>query len=820
MSSPKNPRPSLISPVNQASPNLTQPASSNFNRSHSNKSLSKSSSHHHLIPQSPTSTTASTIMNFGSPTSSDLDSYELKHYDQSNKSDSHKSPIRSPPPESTLNQYPSQPQPAMLNDSLQNSQFNTAEQSLGYSYLDPYTKEVTYRNPSSRFSTWSLDSDDQPLNTLNQTTPTSKNSFKPNNISSPTNVQKSYMPFPTAHVQHDHLNSTSPTCKPPKVRSRFGQWAHNIKDSFKIVENHSQIDIIPTEDKGDSDDELTATYANPSAVYYKANSNSPDSDDPSQPPDKNRHDLYLVKKAALRTAQAPLSRTLAPRHIQMIAFGGAIGTGLFIGTGSSLATSGPGSLLIGFAVTGIMLILTISALGELAVCFPMSGAFTTYNAKFVNLAFGTVIGYGYACQWAVSVGLELVAAAMTIGYWSDINPAVWVLIFWLLLCFINLFGVRIFGEIEFVFCIIKIVAITGFIILGIVMICGGVPNRGYLGTKYWHDPGSFSHGAKGLFTVFVNATFSYAGTELAGLTAAEAQNPRKAIPSAVKQVCWRIVLFYFVSLTVVGCLVPYTDPRLLQGANSADVRASPFVIALETAGLRGLPSVFNAAVLVAVMSVANSSVYATTRTLAALAAQGQAPKQLGYIDRNGRPIVSLIITLLFGLIGFLASSSKAADVFVWLLSISGLSCVFTWASICLCHIRFRAALKAQNRSTSELLFKAPLGEYGSMVGLALNIFVIVIVFWTSLYPIDLTGTGDGKADVYNFFSIYLCVPVTILAYIIYSFFKPSKLIKLKDIDLDTGRREVDLELIQLEIEEENRRIRDKGWLYYTYRLWC
>lgn len=778
---------------------------------------------------SPVST--SVIMNPDSPRVSNHGFQESKDYNipnnqiSNNSFQSFSSP-RSDLQESVLftGQPPYPPQPAVLADyekQYNQAQFYGPPESFGYRYVDPYTNQATYRQPTSRFSSWSLESDDNDPNDIQNGysyPKRTKKQYKSSRLSLTKHAQQSSSSSADP-ISHTIVNDSSLLCEPPKIRSRFGQWAHELKDSFRIVDNHAQIDFIPTEIRDDSDDELTATYANPDAVQHKHNPSS-SKNGSSEPPDDDRQNLYLIKKAAIRTAHAPLSRSLAPRHIQMIAFGGAVGTGLFIGTGSTMAVSGPGFLLLGFAITGLMLILTISALGELAVCFPVSGAFTTYNARFVNLAFGTVIGYGYACQWGVSVGLELVAAAMTMGYWSDANPAIWVAVFWVLLCIINLFGVRIFGEIEFCFSIVKLVAITVFIIVGIVIICGGAPNHGYIGAKYWHNPGSFFNGAKGLFTVFVNASFSYAGTELAGLTAAEAQNPRKAIPSAVKRVCWRIVLFYFVSLTIVGCLVPYTDPRLISGSTSADVQASPFVIALETAGLKGLPSVFNAAVLIAVMSVANSSVYATTRTLAALAAQGQAPKQLGYIDRNGRPIVSLILTLLLGLIGFLACSPKASDVFAWLLSISGLSCVFTWASICLCHIRFRCALKAQNRSTSELVFKAPLGIYGSMVGLTLNIFVIVIVFWTSLYPVDSSGKDSGEPNVYNFFSVYLCIPVTIIGYIVYAFFRSFKVVKLKDIDLDTGRRELDMELLRLEIEEENQRIRDKGWIYYMYRVWC
>jgi amino acid transporter len=186
--------------------------------------------------------------------------------------------------------------------------------------------------------------------------------------------------------------------------------------------------------------------------------------------------------------------------------------------------------------------------------------------------------------------------------------------------------------------IIKVIAILGFIILGIVLILGGGPNHQYIGGKYWHDPGSFANGFKGVCSVFVKAAIAFGGTELVGMAAAETDNPQKTIPRATKQVFWRITLFYLVSLTIIGGLVPYTSPRLLSGSSSYDASASPFVIAIEDAGIKVLPSIFNAVILSAVLSAGNSAVYGASRTLCALAENGQAPKLFTYIDRKGRPL--------------------------------------------------------------------------------------------------------------------------------------------------------------------------------------
>ncbi|KAI6859980.1 amino acid permease, partial [Hortaea werneckii] len=286
-----------------------------------------------------------------------------------------------------------------------------------------------------------------------------------------------------------------------------------------------------------------------------------------------------------------------------------------------------------------MLYCTVHALGEMAVLFPVAGSFSAYSTRFLDPAWGFAMGWNYAMQWLVVLPLEIVAATLTIDFWNDsINPDAFVAIFLVLIVVINLFGVKGYGEAEFVFSIIKVIAVVGFIILGIILNCGGGPDGGYIGAKYWYDPGAFNNGFKGLCSVFVTAAFAFAGTELVGLAAAETANPRKSLPSAVKQVFWRISLFYMVALTVVGLLVPYKDPRLLSAESSVDAKASPFVIAITNAGITGLPSVMNAVILIAVLSVGNSSIYGSSRTLAALADQGQAPKILGYIDRKGRPI--------------------------------------------------------------------------------------------------------------------------------------------------------------------------------------
>lgn len=281
---------------------------------------------------------------------------------------------------------------------------------------------------------------------------------------------------------------------------------------------------------------------------------------------------------------------------------------------------------------------------------------------------------------------------------------------------------------------IKVVAIIGFIILGIIIDCGGVPsdNRGYIGAHYWHEPGAFRNGFKGFCTVFVTAAFAFAGTELVGLAAAEAADPRKSLPKATKQVFWRITFFYVVSLFIVGLILPSDDPSLL-GSSGANTKASPFVLAIQLAGIKGLPSVFNVVITLSVISVANSCSFGSTRTLQALGATGMGPRILTKIDRKGRPVTCVIIQLLFGLLAFIAEASSGTTVFTWLLSFSGLSSFFVWGSICLSHIRFRYAWKLQGHSLDELPYKASFGVVGSYVGFLLNVLALIATFYTSLW---------------------------------------------------------------------------------------
>ncbi|KAB8290461.1 hypothetical protein EYC80_010892 [Monilinia laxa] len=553
------------------------------------------------------------------------------------------------------------------------------------------------------------------------------------------------------------------------------------------------------------------------------------------------------RAAAEATANSGLARELKPRHLQMIAIGGSIGTGLFVTSGAALSAGGPASLIVAYGIIGIMLFCTVHALGEMAVVFPVSGSFSAYSTRFIDPAWGFAMGWNYAIQWLVVLPLEIVAASITLSYWpgaASTNSAAWVTIFFVVIVAINFFGVKGYGEAEFVFSIIKIAAVIGFIVLGIVLDCGGQIGGGeYIGDRYWYPntvpasyagylsssnqdsngspipiaSGAFHNGFKGLCSVFVTAAFSFAGTELVGLAAAETENPRKTLPTAIKQVFWRICLFYMVALTVVSVLVPYGDQRLL-GSGSTDAKASPFVIAINNAGIKVLPSIMNVVILIAVLSVGNSSIYGSSRTLAALAEQGQAPRMFAYIDRKGRPLIAIIFASIIGLLCYVVAGGQATanTALGWLYSLSGLSSLFTWGSICLAHIRFRAGWKAQGHSLDELAFKSQVGVIGSWVGFTLNVLVLIAQFWTAIWPIGYSElSASGVAE--SFFLAYLAAPVVLMFYIPYKLYYKTPFMKASEMDLVSGKRDLDTPAL---IEQD--RVERASWPAWkrVYKTMC
>ncbi|KAK0710422.1 amino acid permease-domain-containing protein [Apiosordaria backusii] len=505
----------------------------------------------------------------------------------------------------------------------------------------------------------------------------------------------------------------------------------------------------------------------------------------------NGERYYDLRTANSRTAGTLLARELKGRHLQMIAIGGSIGTGLFVASGKALSEGGPAAVLLAYIFVGMMLYCTVQALGELAVVFPVAGSFSAFSTRFLDPSWGFAMGWncvtsGDYCRRNDDRILERESEQDHFcGCVPDCHcrhQSLWRQ------------GVRR-GRVCVCHC-------QGYCYCWIHV---RTPTGGYIGGKYWSDPGAFNNGFKGLCSVFVTAAFAFAGTELVGLAAAETANPRKSLPTAIKQVFWRITLFYIVSLALVGLLVPYNEPRLLGATNIADASASPFVIAIESAGTTILPSIMNGVILVSVISVGNSSVFGSSRTLAALAELGQAPKIFAYVDRRGRPLVAIVTASSVGLLAFLANFEIHGLVFDWLLAISGLSSVFTWGSTCLAHIRLRKAWAYHHRSVSDMAFRAQGGTIGSWIGLFCNCLILVGQCWVAIWPITPPDAAPMSASerAQNFFLQCLAIPVVLIFLIGHKIYYRTSWVKVEDMDVDTGRRDFGrLGIIKAQEEEE------------------
>jgi amino acid transporter len=490
------------------------------------------------------------------------------------------------------------------------------------------------------------------------------------------------------------------------------------------------------------------------------------------------------------TGEPELDRSMKGRHLHMIAIGGSIGAGFFVGSGGALTKGGPASLLICFLIAGVMIFNVVYALGELAVMYPVSGGFYTYSIRFIDPSWGFAMGWNYVFQWIIVLPLELTVVSFTVKYWDkEISVAVWITIFWVFIILINVFGTLGYAEEEFVSSAFKLAATVIFMIIALVLVCGGGPDRGiyneYWGARLWYHPGAFQNGFRGFCSVFVTAAFAFAGTELVGLAAAEAENPAKALPGAIKQVFWRITLFYILGLTFVGLLVSSTDGRLLNAGNPYAEGTSPFVLAAKDAGLVGFDSFMNVVILVSVVSIGVSCVYGGSRTLTALAQQGMAPKIFAYIDKSGRPLPSVALNLAFGALAYVTLASSGSVVFDWLLALSGLAALFTWGSICLAHIRFRTAWARQGHTLDELPFTAIFGVYGSWLGLALVVVALVAQLIAAIIP----PFSDEYASAEDFFKAYLALPVVLFFWACGYLWKREGYLRIDQIDLDTGRRE-------------------------------
>ncbi|WP_308003627.1 amino acid permease [uncultured Lactococcus sp.] len=473
------------------------------------------------------------------------------------------------------------------------------------------------------------------------------------------------------------------------------------------------------------------------------------------------------------TPSTQVKRGLKHRHLTMIALGGTIGTGLFVASGATISQAGPLGALVAYIAIGLMVFFLMTSLGEMASYLPVSGSFASFADRYVDKAFGFAMGWNYWFNSAITVAVEAATVGVIMQFWLPHVPTwIWSTIVIALILLVNLISAKAYGEAEFWMATIKVIAVIAFIVIGLATIFGIMSYKPDVARNLSAGGNhGFVGGIGGMIAVFMIAGFSFQGTEIVGIAAGESENPEKNVPSAIKQVFWRIIIFYFLSIFVIGALVYYKDPSLLRAATQSDITVSPFTLVFERAGLAAAASVMNAVILTSVISSANSWLYAASRMLFGMAKEGHAPKIFAKTNTsNGVPIYAILATVVIGLLAFL-TSIFGTEIYFYLVAASGLSGFLAWIGIAICHFRFRRAFIKQGHKLSELGYHAKWFPIGPIIALILSIIIVIGQI--------TTVTMNAQSII----TTYLALPLFLILYFSYKIVKKTKLIPLEEVDL-------------------------------------
>lgn len=397
-----------------------------------------------------------------------------------------------------------------------------------------------------------------------------------------------------------------------------------------------------------------------------------------------------------------LTRSLKSRHIFMLSLGGVIGTGLFMGSGVTINQGSPWGAILSYLVAGFLMYLVMVCLGELSVQMPVSGSFQAHATKYIGPATGFMIGWVYWMSWATTVGLEFTAAGMLMQRWfPDVPIWYWSALFVALLFGINALATRAFGEAEYWFAGIKVLAILSFIVVGALVIFGvidlpsGAPAPMFDNLK---GDSLFPNGLPAVFAVMMTVVYAFQGCEIMGVAAGETDQPEKSIPRAVRNVVFRVLIFYVLAVMVLAAIIPWQQAGLVE---------SPFVQVFDMVGIPYAADLMNFVILTAILSVGNSGLYASTRILWAMSKSGMAPKALSPLSKQGVPLRALFITLCFALISLMTSFIAADTLFMVLMAVSGMAGTVTWIVIALAQYRFRRQFLREGGQLEQLKYRAP-----------------------------------------------------------------------------------------------------------------
>ncbi|MEV1077701.1 amino acid permease [Streptomyces sp. NPDC050211] len=439
-------------------------------------------------------------------------------------------------------------------------------------------------------------------------------------------------------------------------------------------------------------------------------------------------------------ADVSLSHGLKQRHLSMIALGGVIGAGLFVGSGAGIAAAGP-SIVVAYALSGILVMLVMRMLGEMSAAYPSSGSFSAHAERAIGPWAGFTAGWSFWVLLCTAVGLEGIGAAKIMTGWLPGTPEwAWVALFMVVFCGTNLAAVKNFGEFEFWFAALKVGAITLFLALGMLAITGVLPGTDSPGTAHLTD--FLPNGGEGLVIGLLASVFAYGGLETVTIAAAESENPVRGVASAVRTAMWRIALFYIGSMAVIVTLVPWDSKEV--------VEKGPYVAALDELGIPGAGQLMNVVVLVALLSAMNANIYGASRIAYSLVERGQGPKALGKVS-SGVPRTAVLTSSLFGFGCVLLSYWRPDDVFSWLLNMIGAVILVVWIFIATSQLRLRHRLERESPEKLVVrMWAFPTLTWVALAGMAAILTLMarepdtrVQLYSTGAMTLVLAGTGYG-----------------------------------------------------------------------------
>ncbi|KAI3322372.1 amino acid permease/ SLC12A domain-containing protein [Xylariaceae sp. AK1471] len=432
------------------------------------------------------------------------------------------------------------------------------------------------------------------------------------------------------------------------------------------------------------------------------------------------------------SSQKSLKRVITTRQFIFMALASSIGAGLLLSTGQALAVGGPAPLFIAFAIIGFAVWITMCNLGELSTNFPVTGSFYEFSVRFISPSWGFAMGWNYVLNFVFVVPFEIIVMIMCASFWNpDISASYLVFVFIIGLIIIYSFGARWFAEAENIFGILKIIVIAIFVVTAILIATRSVSTDtrpvGDLAYNGWRNE-AFKNGASGFLFVFMSVGMAYGGTEMLGLTAAECRSPRYVMGLVSKLVVGRIILLYLLPVLMLGLVLkmdlsqaPSDDTTITEDSSRAPL-ISPFVLAVAQAKIPILPDVMNAVIVVSIFSMANASIFASSRALQAISARGMGPRFCAVLHWD-RPVGALAVVFTFSFLAFAKASNHGDEVFVWLLALASCSNYLTWSSICVSQIRCQLAIKRQGKSLSDPeAYRSPFGIAGSIFAVTIFAF--------------------------------------------------------------------------------------------------